>query len=123
LYQEIDDLVRENEALDQSIKLAAKHQGAQVLSWTSVRTGPAVSWASSSLETSFICSQGERQEAHAQRPTLERTKMSQSWIAQALQEHEKAFQRHQRYVAAHETIIWVLRAYEQQAITKAQAIV
>jgi hypothetical protein len=48
--------------------------------------------------------------------------MSQLWIAQVLQEHEEAIQRHQHYVAAHEAIIRVLRAYEQQTITKAQAL-
>ncbi len=49
--------------------------------------------------------------------------MGQHLIAQALQEYETAIQRHQRYVATHEAIIQVLRAYERQAITKAQAIV
>ena len=48
--------------------------------------------------------------------------MSQNWIAQVLQEHENAIQRHQRYVAAHKTIMQVLHALEQQTITEAQAI-
>lgn len=48
--------------------------------------------------------------------------MSHSWIAQVLQEHAEAIHRHQRYAAAHETIIQVLHALEQQAITEAQAI-
>ncbi len=48
--------------------------------------------------------------------------MSQSWIARELQEHIEAIERHQRYAAAHEAIRQVLRAYEQQTITEAQAI-
>ena len=48
--------------------------------------------------------------------------MSQNWIAEALQEHAEAIQRHQRYVVAHTTIIQVLHALEQQTITEAQAI-
>ena len=48
--------------------------------------------------------------------------MSQQWIARELQEHEKAIDRHQRYVTTHETIIQVLHALEQQTITEAQAI-
>ncbi|HLV98734.1 MAG TPA: hypothetical protein VKT82_08675 [Ktedonobacterales bacterium] len=47
--------------------------------------------------------------------------MSQQWSARELQEHETAIQRHQRYIVAHETIIRVLRAVEQQTITEAQA--
>ncbi|HLV97378.1 MAG TPA: hypothetical protein VKT82_01765 [Ktedonobacterales bacterium] len=48
--------------------------------------------------------------------------MSQQWIAQALQEHENAIQRHQRYAAAHEAIMLVLRAVEQQTITTPEAL-
>lgn len=48
--------------------------------------------------------------------------MSQQWIAREREQHETANARHQRYVAVHEAIIRGLHAFEQQAITKAQAI-
>lgn len=68
-----------------------------------------------------------RSEIEALKPRVpndgtEKVEMSQQWISCELHEHEEAIKRHQRYVAGHETIIQVLRAFEQQTITRAQAI-
>ena len=49
--------------------------------------------------------------------------MSGEWRARLLQEHVDAIARHQRYIAAHEAILRILQAVEQQTITEAQAIV
>ena len=48
--------------------------------------------------------------------------MSGEWRARLLQEHADAIARHQRYIAAHEVILRILQAVEQQTITEAQAI-
>lgn len=48
--------------------------------------------------------------------------MSREWIARLREEHAEAIARHQRYIAAHETILRTLHAVEQQTQTETQAI-
>jgi hypothetical protein len=48
--------------------------------------------------------------------------MSQPWIVRLLEEQEEAIARHQRYIAAHNTIMRVLRALDQQATTEVRAM-
>lgn len=48
--------------------------------------------------------------------------MSEEEIARLYEEHAEAIARHQRYIEAHELILYVLHAVEQQTITNVQAI-